>query len=355
MSAAKVLFVDRDGTILVEPEEDRQVDSLAKTQFVPGAIGALSKLSALGYRLVLVSNQDGLGTSSFPRETFEPPHRWMLETLRGEGVEFDEEFVCPHTAEDQCGCRKPRAGLLTKYLARTTIDMNRSYVIGDRDSDIGLAETIGVSGLMLGRDGDWPALLRRITSKNRRAYVKRSTNETNIEVSVDLAQTGPVQIETGIGFFDHMLEQLGRHGGFALDVKVTGDLHVDAHHTVEDTALAIGQALASALGEKRGIARYGFLLPMDESLATVSLDLSGRAHTSFNAEFPADKVGELPTALVPHFFRSLCASMGATLHMEVRGQDTHHMVEAAFKGFARTLRTAIEIRSEGIPSTKGVL
>lgn len=354
--AEQILFVDRDGTLIEEPE-DFQVDALGKIRLVEGVIPALLELARHGFRFVMISNQDGLGTDSFPTEQFEVCHTHALGLFTSQGITFDEIFICPHLPGDNCDCRKPRTGLLTRYLAATDIDLASSAVIGDRATDIELAERIGVRGLLVNTEGGltWPQITDLLCRSERVASIGRSTNETNIEVTVNLDSPQPVDVSTGIGFYDHMLEQIARHGGFGLTLACEGDLDVDEHHTVEDTAICLGTALRKALGSKLGINRYGFLLPMDESEAKVALDLSGRAAFEFSAEFPRDRVGELSTEMVEHFFRSLCESLGAALHIEVTGRNTHHMVEACFKSVGRALRQAILRDGTELPSTKGTL
>jgi imidazoleglycerol-phosphate dehydratase/histidinol-phosphatase len=358
MSGERILFIDRDGTIIEEPP-DEQVDSLQKLRLLPGVIPALLELQRAGYRLVLVSNQDGLGTASFPEPTFREPQDFLRTLLASQGIAFDAEFFCPHFPADGCDCRKPRTGLLTDFLKQHVPDPTRSFVIGDRDTDMQLAANLGIEGLRVRADGTggatWDAIVQRLCRPDRTARVVRRTRETQIEVRVALDRTAPVALATGIGFFDHMLEQVARHGGFSLELTCSGDLEVDEHHTVEDCALALGQALREALGDKRGIARYGFLLPMDESLAQVAIDLSGRAYAVFEGQFGRESVGGLPTELVPHFFRSLADSLGAAIHVQVRGENSHHMVEACFKGVGRALRQALRIEGTELPSSKGVL
>ena len=353
----KVLFIDRDGTLIEEPA-DQQIDSLAKLRLVPGVISALQRLTRAGYRLVLVSNQDGLGTASFPASAFREPQDFLRSLLASQGIGFDAEFFCPHFDRDGCDCRKPRTGLLTEFLKENPLDASQSFVIGDRATDMQLAANLGVGGLRVGNAPEaltWDEIADRLATRRRAAVIKRETRETQIEVTVDLAATSPVSITTGIGFFDHMLEQIARHGGFSLQLACRGDLAIDEHHTVEDCALALGQALRAALGDKVGIARYGFLLPMDEALAQVALDLSGRPYAVFEGRFNRESVGGLPTELVPHFFRSLAESLGAALHVTVSGDNTHHMIEACFKGVGRALRQAVRIESAELPSSKGVL
>jgi imidazoleglycerol-phosphate dehydratase / histidinol-phosphatase len=351
-----VLFIDRDGTLIEEPP-DEQVDALDKVRFMPGVFAALAALQRHGYRLVMVTNQDGLGSEAFPQAAFDGPQDFLLEAFRSQGIHFDAVFVCPHRPVDDCTCRKPRTGLLTDYLAATAIDRASSAVIGDRVTDLELAANLGVRGYRVLLHGDaehtWGSITRELLA--RRAQLRRATRETQVSVTVNLDAEEPVSIASGIGFFDHMLAQLARHGGFALELGCQGDLHIDEHHTVEDCALTLGEALRLALGDKRGIARYGFLLPMDESTAQVTLDLSGRTFAQFNGHFSRDRVGGLPTELVPHFFRSLAEGLKAALHIEVRGENTHHMIEACFKGVGRALRQALRREGEALPSTKGVL
>jgi imidazoleglycerol-phosphate dehydratase / histidinol-phosphatase len=351
-----VLFIDHDGTLVEEPP-DEQVDSLGKIRFMPGVFAALRELSAAGFRLVIVSNQDGLGTPSHPTAPFEEAHGFILDAFASQGVQFERVFICPHRSGEGCECRKPKSGLLREFLRDAQVDLARSAVIGDRDTDLELARNIGVRGLKVQRDGSseqtWPALVHELTA--RRASIERNTKETRIRVAVDLDATSPVSISTGIGFFDHMLEQLAKHGGFAMSLSCQGDLGVDEHHTVEDCALAIGEALRKALGTKLGINRYGFLLPMDEARVQVAIDLSGRAYAVFEGRFAREEVGGLATELVPHFFRSLADSLGAALHISVTGENSHHMIEACFKGTGRALRQACKREGRELPSTKGVL
>jgi imidazoleglycerol-phosphate dehydratase / histidinol-phosphatase len=356
--ARKVLFIDRDGTLIHEPA-DFQVDTLDKVRLVEDVIPSLLEIRKHGYRLVMVSNQDGLGTDSFPRDDFEAPHALTLHLFASQGIHFDEIFVCPHLPEDNCDCRKPRTGLLTKYLAANAIDLESSAVIGDRQTDMELAERIGIDGILVNADNDaaltWPQIAERLCHSDRTASTERNTNETRIRVAVNLDAGGNTSVQTGIGFFDHMLEQIAKHGGFNLELECAGDLEIDEHHTVEDTAICLGGALREALGNKYGIGRYGFLLPMDESEAEVALDLSGRSAFQFSGEFPRQNVGELSTEMVEHFFRSLAESMGASLHIKVTGENTHHMIEACFKSVGRALRQAIQRTGTDLPSTKGAL
>jgi imidazoleglycerol-phosphate dehydratase/histidinol-phosphatase len=358
MSGRRILFLDRDGT-LNEETADEQIDSLEKVRLMPGVVPALLDLKRAGFAFVMVTNQDGLGTPAFPQARFEHAHRFILDLLSSQGIEFEAVCICPHYKHQNCACRKPAIGMVREYLAAETIDPMRSFMVGDRDTDMEFAANLRVQGLRIRLHGDanetWPAIAQRILNQARRAQVHRKTKETEVRVDVDLSREGPASIVTGLGFFDHMLEQIAKHGGFALDLKCGGDLHVDEHHTVEDCALALGTALREALGDKRGIARYGFLLAMDEAEAQVALDISGRPYFVWEGRFNRERVGELPTELVPHFFRSLAESLGAALHISVRGENSHHMIESCFKGVGRSLRQAIRREGGDMPSTKGTL
>ena len=351
-----LLILDRDGTLVEEPE-DQQVDAIDKVRFMPGVFAALAELKRAGFRLVIVTNQDGLGTPRHPAAAFESAHRFILDTFASQGIEFDAVLICPHLHEDGCDCRKPRTGLVRHLFAEAGVDLARSAVVGDRDTDLELARNLGVRGLRVRLHGaaeeSWPGLTRELLA--RRARLERITRETQVSVHVDLDAREPVRARTGIGFFDHMLEQLAKHGGFALDLTCEGDLNIDEHHTVEDCALTLGEALRRALGGKAGIARYGFLLPMDESQPQVAIDLSGRAYALFEGRFGRTEVGGLPTELVPHFFRSLADSLGAAIHVRVSGENTHHMIEACFKAVGRSLRRAFRREGFDLPTTKGVL
>ena len=353
---AATLFIDRDGTLVEEPP-DEQLDTLEKVRFLPGVFAALTQLTRRGYRLVIVTNQDGLGTQSFPRPVFERVQQFILDAFSSQGIEFDAVFVCPHLQTDGCACRKPRTGLVEQYVRDRGVDLGSSAVIGDRDTDLEFAANLGVRGLRVRRQGTtaetWPTVVQDLTA--RRARVERRTKETSIDVRVNLDASAPLKANTGIGFFDHMVEQLAKHGGFSLELTCEGDLRVDEHHTVEDCALALGEALRRALGAKAGIARFGFLLPMDEARAQVAIDLSGRAFAQFSGRFNREAVGGLPTELVPHFFRSLAETLGAAIHISVTGENTHHMIEGCFKGVGRALRQAFRREGEELPSTKGVL
>jgi imidazoleglycerol-phosphate dehydratase/histidinol-phosphatase len=356
MSARRILFVDRDGTLIEEPV-DEQVDSLEKLRFMPGVFAALAQLKLHGFGFVIVTNQDGLGTPGYPQSAYERVQKFMLDAFTSQGVHFDAVFVCPHRLQDGCVCRKPAAAILGAFLVEHAIDLPASAMVGDRDTDLEFARNIGVRGLTVRRHGEpahsWPAIVQELTA--RRARIERTTKETRIELNVNLDATAPLAVNTGIGFFDHMLEQLAKHAGFALELSCRGDLQIDEHHTVEDCALALGGALRAALGAKSGIARYGFVLPMDEARAQVVLDLSGRPYARFTGRFNREQVGGLPTELVPHFFRSLAEGLGAAIHVGVRGENSHHMIEASFKGVGRALRQAARREGQDLPTTKGVL
>jgi len=356
VSQNRILFVDRDGTLIEEPP-DEQVDAIEKLRFMPGVFDAMRQARAAGFGLVMVTNQDGLGSSSFPQANFDAPHQFMLDVFSSQGVEFDAVFVCPHRKSDGCDCRKPKIKLVEGFVREQNVDLAGSAMVGDRDTDLEFAANLGVRGIRVRRHGDesetWPAILRSLTE--RKAEVRRKTRETDIRVCVNLDATSPVTISTGIGFFDHMLEQLAKHGGFALELSCQGDLQIDEHHTIEDCALALGEALRTALGAKLGISRYGFVLPMDEAQVRVAIDLSGRAYGVFEGKFARESVGGLPTELVSHFFRSLAESLKAAVHVTITGDNTHHMIEACFKGVGRALRQAFRREGAELPSTKGML
>jgi len=356
--SSNVLFIDRDGTLIEEPG-DFQVDAVEKVRLVDDVIPSLLELAKHGFRFVMVSNQDGLGTDAFPQNEFDVSHGHALGLFNSQGIEFDQIFICPHVAADNCDCRKPRTGLLTKFLAATDINLGTSAVIGDRATDMELASRIGVRGLLVNADDQqslsWPEIVMLLCHSDRVATIERNTNETRIRASVNLDSADSIIVSTGIGFYDHMLEQIAKHGGFGLTLQCQGDLDIDEHHTVEDTAICLGTALREAVGNKLGIGRYGFLLPMDESEAKVALDLSGRASFRFDGKFPRDKVGELSTEMVEHFFRSLADTLGAALHIEVSGENTHHMIEACFKSVGRALRQSLGREGTELPSTKGTL
>ena len=350
----RAIFVDRDGTIIAEPA-DEQVDSLEKLSFVPGAISALEALTGLGFELVMVTNQDGLGTAAFPEEDFYPAQNFMLRTLEGEGVVFDDILIDRHFPEDNSPCRKPGTGMFTKYLDGS-YDLSGSYVIGDRDSDMELARNLGAKGLMIGQLS-WDEIVRTIRATERSATVERKTAETDIRVRVDLDGKGESSVDSGLKFFDHMLNQLIHHGGLSLELSCKGDLEVDEHHTVEDVGIALGEAIRLALGDKRGINRYGFALPMDESRAIVLLDFGGRSELVWDVVFTREMVGDVPTEMFKHFFKSLCDSLRCNLYIQARGENNHHLIEGVFKAFSRTIRQAAarNVFSYDLPSSKGLL
>ena len=370
----KVLFIDRDGTIIKEPA-DEQIDSLEKLEFVPGAISGLRSVMQTDYLPLLVSNQDGLGTESFPEDTFWPAHNKMLQTLKGEGVTFAREYIDRTFPADNAPTRKPGTAMLTEYMT-DGYDLKHSYVIGDRATDVQLAVNMGCRAILLQKPevaatmlnavqqhvlalatDDWADIAEFLRRTERRAEVKRATAETDIHVIVDLDGGGDTLVNTGLHFFDHMLSQLPHHAGISLYCVCKGDLEVDEHHTMEDVAIALGEALRTALGSKRGIDRYGFVLPMDECDAMVTLDFGGRIDFQWDVPFTREYVGDTPTEMFKHVFQSLCAAMQCNLHIKARGENNHHLVEGVFKAFARALRQAIHrnVFSYELPSSKGTL
>jgi imidazoleglycerol-phosphate dehydratase / histidinol-phosphatase len=363
----KVLFIDRDGTIIVEPTTDKQVDSLEKLEFIPGAITALSKIaSEMDYLLVIVTNQDGLGTDSFPEDTFWPAQNKMLKTLEGEGVKFFAIHIDKSFDHENLPTRKPRTGMLEDYM-NGKYDMENSYVIGDRVTDIQLAKNLGCKSIYISNKiheeadlstFDWSEIYKFLSAAQRRtSSVVRKTKETDISIELNLDGEGKTEIRTGLGFFDHMLDQLGKHSGADLSVIVKGDLHIDEHHTIEDTAIALGEAYLNALGNKKGIERYGFLLPMDDCLAQVAIDFSGRSWLEWDAEFKREKVGEMPTEMFYHFFKSFADSAKCNINIKAEGENEHHKIEAIFKAFAKSIKMAVrkDQSNTQIPSTKGIL
>ncbi|MEJ2005959.1 MAG: bifunctional histidinol-phosphatase/imidazoleglycerol-phosphate dehydratase HisB [Cyclobacteriaceae bacterium] len=371
----QILFIDRDGTIIVEPD-DEQIDSLEKLEFIPFAISELSRIAeSEKFNLVLVSNQDGLGTDSFPEETFWPAQNKMLKILEAEGVTFSAAHIDPSLPEENSPNRKPGTGMLQAYLD-DGFDRSNSFVIGDRLSDVKLAQNMGCRAILI-NDGSlqpeiktegledtcalitisWKDITRFLLNPVRTANVRRKTKETDIEISVNLDGSGKGQIKTGLGFFDHMLEQIAKHGSIDLDITVKGDLHIDEHHTIEDTALALGSCIDKALGDKRGIYRYGFMLPMDDCLAQVAIDFGGRPWLEWKAEFKREKIGEMPTEMFMHFFKSFSDSSRCNLNIKAEGSNEHHKIEAIFKAFAKAIKMAVKKEKDNnqLPSTKGML
>lgn len=373
----KVLFIDRDGTIIIEPPVDFQIDSLEKLEFYPKAIRNLYLIaSKLDFELAMVTNQDGLGTASFPEDTFWPAHQKMLKTLEGEGIVFDNIFIDRSFPEDKAPTRKPRTGMLTGYFDGT-YNLPESFVIGDRLTDVELAKNLGckailvkpteIGNAMLSESGlseycvlvtpDWDEIAAYLFRSERSAIVDRSTSETSIHIELNLDGSGKCHISSGLHFFDHMLEQIGRHSGCDLIILVKGDLHVDEHHTIEDTGLALGEAFKKALGDKRGIDRYGFCLPMDDVLAQVAIDFGGRPWLVWDAEFKREKIGDVPTEMFHHFFKSFSDTSLSNLNIKAEGNNEHHKIEGIFKAFAKAIKAAIrkDPFSNQLPSTKGVL
>lgn len=354
----KVLFIDRDGTLIREPA-DEQIDSFEKLVFVEGVFRNLGFIRKnLDFEFAMVSNQDGLGTDSFPEDTFWPVHNFILQTLKGEGIEFDKQFIDRHFPEDNHPCRKPGTGMLTEYIDNPEYDLAGSYVIGDRESDAQLAQNLGCKALIIGRDGiTWDKIAEILFAGERTAEINRTTHETDITVRLNLDGTGKCDIKTGLGFFDHMLEQIGRHGMMDLYVRCNGDLYVDEHHSIEDTGIVLGECILKALGDKRGIERYGYTLPMDDCLCQVALDFGGRPWLVWDADFHREKIGEMPTEMFFHFFKSVSDASKMNLNIKAEGTNEHHKIEGIFKAFARVIRMAVkrDIYHFQLPSTKGAL
>ena len=375
----KILFIDRDGTLVIEPPTDYQLDSLEKLEFYPKMMRNLYFIrKKLDFELVMVSNQDGLGTASFPEDTFWLAHNLLLKTLKGEGITFDAIYIDRSMPQDNAPTRKPRTGMLTRYIGNEDYDLPGSFVIGDRATDVELALNLGCRAILLQPDkqlleasplreqllatcalatDDWDKVCEYLFAGERRAEVRRTTHETDVYISLNLDGHGQCDIATGLGFFDHMLEQIGRHGGFDLTIRTKGDLHVDEHHTIEDTALALGECLHQALGSKRGIERYGYALPMDDSLCQVCLDFGGRPWLVWDADFERERIGDMPTEMFYHFFKSLSDTARMNLNIQARGTNEHHKIEGIFKALARALKMAVrrDIYHYELPTSKGVL
>ncbi|MCR9173232.1 MAG: bifunctional histidinol-phosphatase/imidazoleglycerol-phosphate dehydratase HisB [bacterium] len=361
----KVLFIDRDGTLVIEPPVDYQLDSLEKLEFYPGVFQWLARIvQELDYEIVMVSNQDGLGTESFPEDTFWPAQNKIIQAFENEGIKFSEILIDKSFPEDNAPTRKPRTGLLNAYIYGN-YDLANSFVIGDRETDIELAENLGAQGIFIGENcsretalqsTSWQEIYQFLKKRPRIASQQRNTNETQISVTVNLDGNGKSSISTGLGFFDHMLEQIARHGNIDLDIQVEGDLEIDEHHTMEDVAIVLGSTLLEALGSKKGIERYGFLLPMDDCLAQVAIDFGGRSWLVWDASFTREKVGDVPTEMFMHFFKSLSDAAKCNLNIKAEGENEHHKIESIFKAFAKALKMAVQKSNNNtIPSTKGVL
>lgn len=377
----KILFVDRDGTLILEPV-DEQIDSFAKLEFYPGALQYLPKIAAeLDYQLVMVTNQDGLGTASYPEDTFWPVHNFILKTFENEGVKFSDQIIDRTFAADNAPTRKPGTALLTEYLNTDKYDLKNSYTIGDRRNDVLLAKNLGARAIWLNNNSDlggaeftaeqnaelkgfvalettdWKAIYEFLKLGERVFENKRTTKETDISVKINLDGTGDAKISTGLHFFDHMLDQIARHGSMDLEITAKGDLHIDEHHTIEDTGIALGEVFAAALGDKKGIERYGFCLPMDDCLAQAAIDFGGRAWLVWEADFKREKVGDMPTEMFYHFFKSFSDAAKCNLNIKAEGQNEHHKIEAIFKAFAKAIKMAVkrDVNKMVLPSTKGLL
>ena len=360
----KVLFIDRDGTLVIEPPVDYQLDSLEKLEFYPGVFSGLSKIfNELDYEIVMVTNQDGLGTKSFPEDTFWPAQNKIIQAFKNEGVEFSEVLIDKSFPEENAPTRKPRTGLLNKYI-HGDYDLENSFVIGDRATDIELAENLNCGGIYIGENNkeavlntlSWAEIYQFLKAKPRQANVVRKTNETNIDITVNLDGAGKSTIETGIGFFDHMLEQISRHANLDLSIKVSGDLEIDEHHTIEDVAITLGEAFLEALGSKKAIERYGYLLPMDDCLTQAAIDFGGRPWLVWDADFKREMIGEMPTEMFMHFFKSFSDAAKCNLNIKSEGENEHHKIESIFKAFAKSIKMAVsKTDNYRIPSTKGTL
>lgn len=362
----KVLFIDRDGTLILEPPVDFQVDSLEKLEFYPGVFQNLARIvKELDYELVMVTNQDGLGTDSFPEDTFWPAHNKMMKAFENEGIVFSDVLIDRSFEHENLPTRKPGVGMMGKYI-HGNYNLENSFVIGDRKTDVQLSENLGSKSVFISNEQfdeatlttkSWAEIYQFLKQIPRKAKVKRTTKETDIEIEVNLDGGGKSEISTGLHFFDHMLEQISKHGNLDLKIKVDGDLQVDEHHTIEDTAIVLGEAIVTALGSKKGIERYGFLLPMDECLAQVAIDFGGRPWLVWDADFKREKVGDLPTEMFYHFFKSFTDSARCNLNIKVEGDNEHHKIEAIFKAFAKAIKMAVNQSDNqfNLPSTKGVL
>ena len=374
----KLLFIDRDGTIILEPQDNYQIDKFEKLAFLPNAISALKRIAEqTDFHLVMITNQDGLGTKSFPEKTFWGPHQLMLSVLESEGIVFDAIYIDRTFAKDNAPTRKPNTALLTEYFDKEKYDLENSFVIGDRLTDIQLAKNLGANGILIGRSTDktddnklnqkalqncialktdsWKVIADYLCQPQRKIHLKRETNETKITVSLNLDGKGTSKIKTGLGFFDHMLEQLAKHSGCDMEIQVKGDLHIDEHHTIEDTALALGEAFSIALGNKKGIQRYGFLLPMDDVLAQAAIDFSGRPWLVWKAKFTRERVGDMPTELFFHFWKSFSDAAKCNLNIKAEGNNEHHKIEAIFKAVAKAIKMSVKIEGNELPTTKGML
>ncbi len=353
----KILLVDRDGTLLLEPPETFQVNEIAEIELVPGVISALKNFKNAGFEIYIVTNQDGLGTDQNSRENYENINQFLFKIFRSEGISFAGIFECPHYPEDECACRKPKTGILGDFESVVHKNKESTFMVGDRKTDIDFADNLGIKGFLLGEDLSWENIENQVLTPNRSASVKRHTKEVEIDITLNLDGSGKHSCKTGLNFFDHMLDQLGKHGFFDLDLVCKGDLHIDEHHTIEDTGIALGEAFKEALGNKVGIERYAWerILVMDEARTEVSLDFSGRGICEVEVEFKRKYVGDFPTEMFAHFWDSFARAAGLNLHIVIHGDNAHHQIECAFKGIARCLREATRITHNQVSSTKGIL